>query len=54
VRVGYAGGLGLFNDAGGGFTIQNAYELGLAYTFQVRKAFCDVSGVFARHELREA
>jgi hypothetical protein len=43
VRVGYAGGLGLFNDAGGGFTIQNAYELGLAYAFQVRKAFCDVS-----------
>ena len=43
VRVGYAGGLGLFNDAGGGFTIQNAYEFGLAYTFQVRKAFCDVS-----------
>ena len=43
VRVGYAGGLGLFNDAGGGFTIQNAYELGLAYAFEVRKAFCDVS-----------
>ena len=43
VRVGYSGGLGLFNDAAGGFYIQNAYELGLAYTFQVRKAFCDVS-----------
>ena len=43
VRLGYAGGLGLFNDAGGGFTIQNAYELGVAYAFQVRKAFCDVS-----------
>ena len=43
VRLGYAGGLGLFNDAAGGFYIQNAYELGLAYTFQVRKAFCDVS-----------
>jgi hypothetical protein len=43
VRLGYSGGLGLFNDAAGGFYIQNAYELGLAYTFQVRKAFCDVS-----------
>jgi hypothetical protein len=43
VRVGYSGGLGLFNDAAGGFYIRNAYKLGLAYTFQVRKAFCDVS-----------
>ena len=43
VRVGYSGGLGLFNDTAGAFYIQNVYELGLAYTFQVRKAFCDVS-----------
>ena len=43
VRVGYSGGLGLFNDTAGGFYIQNTYQLGLASTFQVRKAFCDVS-----------
>ena len=43
VRVGYSGGLGLSNDATTGFYIQNAYELGLAYAFEVRKAFCDVS-----------
>jgi len=43
VRVGYSGGLGLFNDTAGGFYIQNTYQLGLASSFQVRKAFCDVS-----------
>jgi len=43
LRVGYSGGLGLFKDAAGGFYIQNAYQLGLAYTFQVLEAFCDVS-----------
>jgi hypothetical protein len=43
MRVGYAGGLGLSGGAAGGFDVQNAYELGLAYTFQLHQAFCDVS-----------
>jgi len=41
-HVGYSGGLGVFGNATGGFYIRNAYTLGLAYPFEVQKAFCNV------------
>ena len=41
-HIGYSGGLGLFGNATGGFSIPNAYIGGLEYPFEVRKAFCNV------------
>ncbi len=42
-HLGYSGGLGVFGNATGGYYIHNAYNVGLEYTFEVRKAFCNVS-----------
>jgi hypothetical protein len=42
VHLGYSGGLGSFNDGQGSFYIQNAFQLGLEYGFQVQGAFCNV------------
>lgn len=41
VHLGYSGGLGSFGNGAGAFYIQNAYQLGLEYPFQVRGAFFD-------------
>lgn len=42
LHVGYSGGLGVFNDAAGGYYVQNAYTAGPEYGFQVAGAYCDV------------
>jgi hypothetical protein len=42
LHLGYSGGLGSFNDAKGSFYIQNAFQVGLEYGFQVQGAFCNV------------
>lgn len=41
LHLGYSGGLGVFNDAAGGYYVQNAYAVGLEYGFQVAGAYCD-------------
>ena len=41
VHLGYSGGLGSFGNGAGAFSIQNAYQLGLEYPFQVDSAFCN-------------
>ena len=41
VHLGYSGGLGSFNDGAGAIYIQNAYQLGLEYPFQVLNSFCN-------------
>lgn len=42
LHLGYSGGLGVFNDAAGGYYIRNAYNLGPEYGFRVAGAYCDV------------
>lgn len=42
LHLGYSGGLGSFNDAKGSFYIQNAFQIGLEYGFEVQNAFCNV------------
>lgn len=42
LHVGYSGGLGVFNDAAGGYYVQNAYTAGPEYGFRVAGAYCDV------------
>jgi hypothetical protein len=41
IHLGYSGGLGSFGAGAGSFYIQNAYQLGLEYPFQVDNAFCN-------------
>ena len=41
VHLGYSGGLGSFGNGKGSFYIQNAFQLGLEYSFQVNGAFCN-------------
>lgn len=41
LHLGWSGGLGSFGDGAGAFYIQNTYQLGLEYPFQVRGAFCN-------------
>ena len=41
-HLGFSGGLGLFDNANGGYYIQNAYSVGLELPFEVRKTFCNV------------
>lgn len=41
LHLGYSGGLGVFNDAAGGYYVQNAYAVGLEYGFQLAGAYCD-------------
>lgn len=43
LHLAYSGGLGSFGDGAGAFYIQNAYQLGLEYPFQVDNAFCNAS-----------
>ena len=43
LHLAYSGGLGSFGDGAGAFYIQNAWQLGLEYPFQVDKAFCNAS-----------
>ncbi len=45
VHLGYSGGLGSFNDGKGSFYIQNAFQFGLEYGFQVQEAFCNAYAV---------
>ncbi|HEY6922361.1 MAG TPA: hypothetical protein VI653_02750 [Steroidobacteraceae bacterium] len=40
-HLGYSGGLGVFGNASGGFYIQNAFNAGLEYPFQVAGAYCN-------------
>ena len=42
LHLGYSGGLGVFNGAGGGYYVQNAYSAGPEYGFRVAGAYCDV------------
>ena len=42
LHLGYSGGLGVFNDAAGGYYVQNAYTAGPEYGFRVAGAYCDV------------
>ena len=42
VHLGYSGGLGLFDDAAGGYYVQNRYELGLAHPFAWRGAYGNI------------
>jgi hypothetical protein len=41
LHLGYSGGLGLFDDAAGGYYVQNAYDVGLEYAFRLAGAYCD-------------
>ena len=45
LHLGYSGGLGVFNDAAGGYYVQNAYTAGPEYGFQIAGAYCDVYAV---------
>lgn len=42
LHLGYSGGLGVFNDATGGYYIQNAYGFGPEYAFRLAGANCDI------------
>jgi hypothetical protein len=41
LHLGYSGGLGVFNDAAGGYYVPNAYSIGLEYGFHVGRTYCD-------------
>jgi hypothetical protein len=43
LHLAYSGGLGSFGDGASAFYIQNTYQLGLEYSFQVANAFCNAS-----------
>jgi hypothetical protein len=52
-HLGYSGGLGLFANATGGYYIRSAYNVGLEYPFEARKAFCDVFVALRRTSLAQ-
>ncbi|HZT04028.1 MAG TPA: hypothetical protein VFA39_17385 [Steroidobacteraceae bacterium] len=41
LHLGYSGGLGVFNNATGGYYVQNAYSIGLEHGFRLAGAYCD-------------
>jgi len=41
LHLGYSGGLGVFNNATGGYYVQNAYGIGPEYGFRLAGAYCD-------------
>lgn len=41
LHLGYSGGLGVFNNATGGYYLQNAYSIGLEHGFRLAGAYCD-------------
>lgn len=52
-HIGYSGGLGVFGNATGGYYIRNAYNVGLEYPFEARKAFCNVFAALRRTSLAQ-
>jgi len=44
LHLGYSGGLGVFNNATGGYYVQNAYSIGLEHGFSRYNANCHYCG----------